>query len=69
MHIHDHNCQIGHGYTVIWTEFSGNRTQIHSCGFPTREDMERNREADLKRFDWTPPRWWQFWRWHDTVLF
>lgn len=61
----EHSCQLGHGYTVV---YDGGNARVHACGFDTREEMERERADCLKQVGWTPPRWWQWWRWNDTRL-
>ena len=53
-----------HGFSIRW----GDRT-ISAEGFFTRAEMEaaRNEEFDdMASNGWTQPRWWQFWRSHDT---
>jgi hypothetical protein len=54
---------------IHWTEWGGGRcgvsvTPLHPTEPPSetrRRLIEAAREAG-----WTPPRWWQWWRWNDT---
>lgn len=56
------------GFKVSWSGGDGSRTTIAGEGYTSREEMERARDAALAELEWTPPRWWQFWRWNDTRL-
>ncbi len=60
-----------YGYSIHWTQFDGTKQRVSAEWFDTLEEMERERaEAfkTLKKVGWTPPRWWQWWRWNDTRL-
>jgi hypothetical protein len=53
-----------YGYSIEWTTWNGRqRVTVTECSTP----QEAYRETlDLAiRSGWTPPRWWQFWRWSD----
>jgi hypothetical protein len=64
--MNDHMCQLGHGYTVVWTRFGEGRSTFHACGFSTPEEADKSRAESLRGYGWEPPKWWQWWRWDDT---
>lgn len=59
---------ITYGQTIKWTQLDGSTTTV------TVDDCETAKRAqdEAIRFaiecGWTPPRWWQFWRWNDTRI-
>jgi hypothetical protein len=57
-----------HGYQIRWTERwdSPGATTIGERGFRSRAEMEKARAETIKRIGWTPPKWWQWWRWNDS---
>ncbi len=52
--------------TIRWTTFWGARTQVSGGDFPSRAEGIRETLAMASASGWTPPRWWQWWRWEDT---
>lgn len=39
---------------------------VEASGFKTRREAFAAALEDARASGWTPPRWWQFWRWSDT---
>lgn len=56
------------GYQVVWNRNPGERAVYEESGFETRDEMYAARDELLREIGWTPPRWWQYWRWDDTRL-
>ena len=51
--------------TIIMTKFNGveSRWTINGC-----DSLQEAQEKCLewaKKGGWTPPKWWQWWRWND----
>ncbi|MDE2096884.1 MAG: hypothetical protein KGL39_06515 [Patescibacteria group bacterium] len=57
-----------YGQTIMWTDFRGDVTTITYSGFPTIEEARKCVIESAARQGWTPPKWWQYWRWNDTRL-
>ena len=58
---------VTYGVTIRWTDRNGQQ----SCGVDgceTAEEAWEQAEGFARRCGWTPPKWWQWWRWHDTRL-
>lgn len=57
-----------YGQTVTWTPYYGGQRTLTVEGCPDRDTL-LNHVADLLIQDetFTPPRWWQFWRWNDVI--
>lgn len=55
-----------YGYAVHWTNFGGTKGVAEVSDMPTPQEAYRETLAFAIRCGWTPPRWWQFWRWSDT---
>lgn len=45
-----------------WTEFNGTRSVVWLSGAKSYKEAV----AEAQSMGWTPPRWWQWWRWDDT---
>lgn len=54
------------GQSVKWTDFSGTVTETSIDGCATEVQAKKEALEQAKRFGWTPPIWWQWWRWNDT---
>lgn len=53
-----------YGQEIIWNSLVG----VHSVKVEGCETPEEARSTALrmaKKGGWTPPRWWQWWRWAD----
>jgi hypothetical protein len=48
-------------YRYEETCFDGSRSTLCIYECPSRADAD----AAALRLGWTPPRWWQWWRWRD----
>ncbi len=55
-----------YGQVVKWTDFDGS---VHTLGVDycnTAEEATQTAFRIAIGAGWTPPRWWQWWRWRDT---
>lgn len=59
---------VTYGQSIVWTSFGGDRSCINVDGCLTPEEARRDAINSAKRLGWTPPRWWQWWRWDDTRI-
>ena len=59
---------LSYGYDITYTDFWGCSTTCGVSGCPTLE-MAKKEALELAESDgWTPPKWWQWWRWNDTRI-
>src|SRR5688500_1268034 len=58
--------RVIYGFTIKWTDFDGSRHEVASTGFHSGLDARRSVIGAARQAGWTPPRWWQWWRWNDT---
>lgn len=57
---------IGYAQEIHWTDLRGRTQSIRVEGCQTAEEV-RAKAIDMAEMSgWTPPRWWQWWRWNDT---
>ena len=55
--------------TVKWTDNWGCRhTTVTGIKSPFEQEALDDAWEKAKALGWTPPRWWQWWRWGDTKL-
>lgn len=57
-----------YGQTIKWTQWDGTK---HAFTVSECESWEEARAIVVEwatERGWTPPKWWQFWRWGDTRL-
>ena len=54
------------GQEIRWTHRNGNVTISSTKGHPTEELAKAQAIENAKHFGWTPPKWWEYWRWDDT---
>lgn len=59
---------MSHSARIHWTQSSGDRIVLTVADCMTRDDAQREVTDWARSAGWTPPRWWQFWRWGDTRL-
>lgn len=54
-----------YSHSIHWT---GNKTwtRVTSNGKPTPKEAKTEAIGMAVRMGWTPPKWWQWWRRHDT---
>ena len=63
---------ITYGATVRWTRRNGQVSEYRLTDFSNVGDLEvelKHIRRRIEREGWTPPRWWQWWRRHDTNPF
>lgn len=53
------------GYHYRFTDRDGTVTAGDGEGFPSHTEAMASMERCLRGFGWTPPKWWQWWRWSD----
>jgi hypothetical protein len=54
---------ITYGFTIKWGHNS-----FGVSNQPTAEEAQRVCIEWATKHGWTPPKWWQWWRWGDTKL-
>jgi hypothetical protein len=52
--------------SIKWTEFGGNRNEVMTDYHFTPREARKSALRSAIKSGWTPPRWWQWWRWGDT---
>ena len=57
-----------YGQSIIWHDFDGARTEYNIDGCDTPEEARQLAIEAASYFGWTPPKWWQWWRWDDTRI-
>lgn len=59
---------MSHGISITQTSLDGTVQTWSVDGQPTREEAQRICIEAAIEGGWTPPRWWQWWRWGDTRI-
>jgi hypothetical protein len=54
---------IEYGQTISWHDRDGTQTAISCQGHSSREAALKDALEGAISSGWTPPRWWQWWRW------
>ena len=57
---------LKYGYRVIWTHRKEGRFSYSITNCDSREDARHEALVRMEELGWTPPKWWQWWRWGDT---
>lgn len=57
-----------YGQTIVWSHWDGTQTRISVDDCATPEFAIERAMFAARIHGWTPPRWWQWWRWNDTRL-
>ncbi len=59
---------ISYGFVISWSDFDGSRHSISvdQCGNPAKAFARALSHAI--KMGWTPPKWYQWWRWGETRL-
>jgi hypothetical protein len=57
---------IKYGQEITWTSITGDKARVSVDGGDLPEEAVAEAIKLAKRYGWTPPKWWQFWRWSDT---
>lgn len=55
-----------YGQVITWTDAAGNKHTASVANCATPEDARIAVLALARASGWTPPRWWQLWRWNDS---
>ena len=55
---------------IDWSGWKGEKEAITLTGDPGEplESVRKKAVDHATELGWTPPRWWQFWRWADTQI-
>jgi len=53
---------------IEWTVFGEGKKLSIADGFASYDMANKIAIKVAKDMGWTPPKWWQFWRWTDTRL-
>jgi hypothetical protein len=53
---------------IMWTTFRGRCTVVGITEADSDEDAWTVAIRVARARGWSPPRWWQWWRWQDTRL-
>lgn len=56
---------MSYSQLISWTSRDGTRTTVTVTGHSTHREALYIALRDAVAFGWTPPRWWQWWRWGD----
>jgi len=59
--VQESGAPTGYGYHIKWGWSS-----FAVRGQPSYEEAKRKCIEWATKHGWTPPKWWQFWRWNDT---
>jgi hypothetical protein len=59
---------ISYGQTIRWTDFDGTISRITNSGYDSADEARHEAIERARELGWTPPKWWQFWRWDDTRI-
>ncbi|MFW6100803.1 MAG: hypothetical protein ACOC90_05400 [Bacteroidota bacterium] len=57
---------LKYGYTIVWTSFSGRKRSVQVGGYDTMQAAMQEAVKTAQNSGWTYPKWWEFWRKHDT---
>jgi hypothetical protein len=55
-----------YGRYIEWTTLDGRKYRVDSRFHYNIEEATKEALTFAKLLGWTPPRWWQWWRWGDT---
>jgi hypothetical protein len=58
---------ITYGQVIRWTRSDGAVLSVIVGDYGSHEEALRTAIDDAKSMGWTPPKWWQWWRWDETV--
>ena len=57
-----------YGFNISWTHRDGSITTVEVYDHDSLDDAKKAAKESAIYFGWTPPKWWQWWRWDDTRL-
>lgn len=55
-----------YGQVIEWTEFNGKKCHVDVGYCQTPEEALEEAIKSARARGWTRPKWWQWWRRHDT---
>lgn len=55
-----------HAQGHVWSPSPGHRLAFESKYYPSLEESEEAAINALRSMGYTPPRWWQWWRWGEN---
>jgi len=53
------------GQQISWTGRDRSKSAVTVKDYPTHQEALDAALKSAMAFGWTPPRWWQWWRWGD----
>jgi len=57
---------LNYEQSVIWSDFINQHNSVGVSGLKTMKEAREQALELAKNGGWTPPKWWQWWRWNDT---
>jgi len=57
-----------YGQEIKWTRFNGAKSFVSCFNCESIEIAQEQALKSAKQAGWTPPKWWQWWRWKDTRI-
>ena len=60
---------IKYGQRISWTTFRGDQVSVESRDMATEKAAREEAVKSARLLGWEPPRWWQWWRRHDTRIY
>lgn len=58
----------GHRYRLIW-QSGFCTTAVEVNGYSSPREALLAAVTDAKELGWTPPKWWQWWRWVEPLRY
>ena len=59
---------IWHGYVITFRHRKGSLVTLSANGFSTFEEARENARKTVIELGYQTPRWWEFWRWHESAI-
>jgi hypothetical protein len=58
-----------YGYILVYTRRPCDPPSTYNMGgYASQSEMELARQGLMEMIGWTPPKWWQWWRWNDSRI-
>lgn len=58
---------VSYGRTIRWYGLDGSVSTFTVDKCETPQEALSEAITSAKAFGWTPPRWWQWWRWREPI--
>lgn len=58
---------ITFGHRMEWSDFNGTKSTVNVEKCSSTQEALREVIQCAKALGWTPPKWWQWWRWGEPV--